>query len=278
MNKFNFFQHFSKTQGPFPIFCRGHSGGRIAAEAYIRNGINMGNVHIKKKDTNSLDMNNPLIRKIILNSFKYENQNLIMKKYYQSLMRKSISKFHKTEIISDSAFGWKIGMTTFTMPIVFDIFPNAKVLHIIRDGRDVMLSRLNARIELLNDPMNKVMVFGDKNISSYKGKEINKKTIEKHRNELEMMHWVTSVKYGIQGRKYESRYLEIRYEDMCRKPVETFTGVFSFLEIPFLESTKEWLIANVRTDRIGKWRKLSDEEMKVPLEIGGELLKELGYI
>ena len=269
---------YNKIQGPFPIFCRGHSGGRIAAEAYIRNGINMGNVHIKKKDTNSLGMNNPLIRKIILNSFEYENQNLIMKKYYQSLMKKSISKFHKTEITSDSAFGWKIGMTTFTMPVVFDIFPNAKVLHIIRDGRDVMLSRLNARIELLNDPMNKVMVFGDKNISSYKGKEINKETIEKYRNELEMMHWVTSVKYGIQGRKYEGRYLEIRYEDMCRKPVETFTEVFSFLDIPFLESTKEWLIANVRTDRIGKWRKLSDEEMKVPLEIGGELLKELGYI
>ena len=269
---------FSKKQGPFPILCRGHSGGRLAAEAYIRNGINMGIVHKGKKDTYYLNTNNLFIRRIILNAFKYEKQNFISKKYYQRLMRKCIEEYHKNEIHSNEPFGWKLGLTTFTMPVVLDSFPNAKVLHIIRDGRDIMLSRLNSRIEGISDPVNKIMLFGDEKAVDFRGEKLTREIIEKYRNELEMLHWVTSVKYGLQGRKYKNNYLEIRYEDMCFKPVETFSEVFDFLGIQFLESTKEWLKRNARTDRIGKWKALSDEEMKIPLEIGGELLKELGYI
>ena len=34
-----------------PIFCRGHSGGRIVCEAFIRNGVDMGRVAPDRKDT-----------------------------------------------------------------------------------------------------------------------------------------------------------------------------------------------------------------------------------
>ncbi len=268
----------NEIQGPFPILCRGHSGGRLACEAYIRNGIKMGIVHKEKKDTDSLDINNPFIRKIILNAFNYEKQNFMEKIYHQHLMKQCIKEYHKNEIHSVAPFGWKLGLTTFTMPVVFDSFPNAKVLHIIRDGRDVMLSRLNARIGNFDDPINRTTVFGDKKVTEYRGMQLTRDAIEKYRNELEMMHWVTAVKYGIKGRKYKDRYLEIKYENMCVKPVETFSEVFDFLNVPFLGSTKEWLKENAKTDRIGKWKKLSEAEMEAPMEIGGELLKELGYV
>lgn len=271
-------KYFSEKQGPFPIFCRGHSGGRLACEAYIRNGIQMGNVHPQKKDTSFLNVGNPYIRRIILNAFNYEMQNIMKKKYYQYLMKQCIKEFHQNEIHSNEPFGWKLGLTTFAMPVVLDTFPNAKVLHIIRDGRDIMLSRLNARIGNFNDPINSVTVFGNAIVTKYKSERLTPSTIEKYRNELEMMHWVTAVRYGMQGRKYKDRYLEIRYEDMCLKPIEIFSEVFDFLKIPFLDTTKKWLKENARTDRIGKWKKLSKEEMKAPLEIGGELLKELGYV
>ncbi len=271
-------KYFSKYQGPFPIFCRGHSGGRLACEAYIRNGIQMGDVHPQKKDTYSLNVRNSYIRKIIMNAFHYDKQNLLQKKYYRLLMRKCIKEYNKNEIHLNDPFGWKLGLTIFTMPVVLDTFPNAKVLHIIRDGRDVMLSRLDARIENISYPINKIMVLGKKNINEFHGEKLTKATIEKYRNELEMSHWVTAVKYGLQGRKYKDRYLEIKYENMCVKPVETFSEVFDFLNVPFLGSTKEWLKENAKTDRIGKWKKLSEAEMEAPMEIGGELLKELGYV
>ncbi len=93
-----------------------------------------------------------------------------------------------------------------------------------------------------------------------------------------MQHWVPAVKYGMLGRKYENRYLEIKYEDICTNPIESFSMIFDYINVPFLETTKEWLKVNARTDRIGKWKNLSDEEMKAPMEIGGGLLEELGYI
>ena len=54
--------------------------------------------------------------------------------------------------------------------------------------------------------------------------------------------------------------------------------IFDFINVPFLEITKEWLKKNARTNRIGKWKTLTEEEMKAPMEIGGGLLQELGYI
>jgi len=57
-----------------------------------------------------------------------------------------------------------------------------------------------------------------------------------------------------------------------------FTQIFDFLKIPFLESTKTWLVEAVHHTRIGKWKSLSKEKMEKPLAIAGDLLQELGYL
>jgi len=265
-------------QGPYPILCRGHSGGRMVCEAFIRNGIPMGAVTKARNDSMFFSVRlNPLVREVILHAYEYLHGGEAVRARMQQLMRQAVLQFVAVEIKQTGPFGWKIDPTLFTMPALLDALPSAKVIHLIRDGRDVMLSRLNARIENLDDPVNRVMTFGAADIDSFEGRPLNEKTVMELRNELEMQHWVTAVEYGLHGRQYGDRYFEIKYEDICAEPTQAFEEVFDFLGVPFLNTTKEWLKSAVSKNRMDKWKDLPPEMIARPLEIGGPLLQKLGY-
>ncbi len=264
--------------GPYPIFCRGHSGGRLACEAFIHNQIAMGHVASDRKDTEFFAIQNPLMYELILNAYTYINLPNSQKAHYQALMQRCLEQFIQQEVPdSQQPFGWKLGISLFTMPLVLETFPNAKVIHLIRDGRDVMLSRLEARFANMHDSANRLVVFGDADIDQFDSKPLTPETIAANRNALEMQHWVTAVRYGLQGRAYGDRYLEVNYEAICQNPMTEFKKIFDFLELPFLEETKNWLKTAIYHTRIGKWQSLSAEQLTKPLEIGETLLKELGY-
>lgn len=265
-------------QEPYPIFCRGHSGGRLMAEAFIRNGISLGKVASDRKDTEFFGIENPLIHEIVMNAYHYLQANSSQQHYYQDLMKRCVTEYRKTEIPSDSPFSWKMGISLFTMLVVLDTFPNAKVIHLIRDGRDVMLSRLEARFAHLADPINRLVVFGHPDVDHFEGYPLTPETVTAYRNELEMLHWVTAVNYGLKGRAYPTRYLEVKYEAICQNPILVFEKIFDFIEVPFLKATKDWLTEAVYPTKMAKWKILSAEELKKPLEIGGDLLRQLNYL
>jgi len=264
---------------PHPIFCRGHSGGRLLCELFIRNNIPMGEVSPEKKDTSFFSADNPQLRQIILNAYTYLTSTDDTKQHYQNIMRECVTTFYHAQIPEKSKiFGWKHGISLFSMIMLLEAFPRAKVIHLIRDGRDVMLSRLNARIENLADPLNRLAVFGDAAIQSFEGLPLNETTVANYRNALEIQHWVTAVEFGLQGRNYPKQYLEIKYEELCDHPIEIAQQIFNFLEVPFQDSAKTWLSQAVYQGRIGKWKELSATELELPLKIATPLLKKLGYL
>ena len=71
---------------------------------------------------------------------------------------------------------------------------------------------------------------------------------------------------------------EVKYEDICQDPISIFTQLFNFIEVPFLESNQHWLTQTVYAGKIAKWKKLSADKLKAPLQIAEPLLKDLGYI
>jgi len=265
-------------QGPYPIFCRGHSGGRLLCEAFIRNGINMGQVARERQDTEFFAIHNPLIRELILNAYHYPHAEPKQRLYYQALMKQCIDDFRRQEIHQPGPFGWKLGISLFTLLVLLDALPTAKVIHLIRDGRDVMLSRLEARFAHLDDPVNKLVVFGQVDSEHFAGQPLTSEVIARYRNELEMLHWVTAVRYGLNGRAYPGRYLEVHYEAICAQPLYIFSQIFDFLEVPFLATTQKWVQQAVHQSRIGKWQSLSAQQLEKPLAIGAPLLKQLGYL
>jgi len=269
-------------RGPYVIVCRAHSGGRLLSESFIRNGIQMGNVHPDTKDTKSFAVRgNDIIRECIESSFEYYKIEHAHKLHLQQKMISCINTFVKNEIpFSDQPFGWKFGETLFTAPVLLDAVPTAKVIHLIRDGRDVMLSRIPARFDpnRFHEKFNKLIIFGDSDINYFKGHSLNEENIENMRTELEFLHWKTVVEYSKMVRQNvgSDRYLEIKYEDLCCHPVTTIQKVFDFIDVPTKQVALDWISENASTDRIGKWK---HEECLIDFDLNSQsLLKEYGYL
>lgn len=269
-------------KGPFPIVCRAHSGGRLLAEIYTKNNIQMGKLMKDTFDSGFFGVRgNQNIRQVIEDSFDYLNLEEEKKIQNQNLISEAVNNFIDLQIEDlNKPFGWKFGETIFTLPALFDSIPSTKAIHLIRDGRDVMLSRIPARFnpENFDELFNKLIVFGNNHTTHYKNELLNKESIEKYRTELELLHWKTVIEFGKKLRHYTNNYLEVRYEDLCTDPEYTIDKISDFIKIKFNSESREWAKKNASTERIGKWKKEDQNYINSIIQNHSYLLKEYNYL
>jgi hypothetical protein len=153
------------------------------------------------------------------------------------------------------------------IPTLAGLFPEARFVHLMRDGRDVALSRLDHP------------------------------TMSRTLPELAIL-WRRGVEKGRRaGRRLgPRRYLEIRYEDLVSTPEEVTRLVCRFLELPFdpvvlryHERASEIIkpiphpeshsrVHLPPTKGLRQWRsQMSREEIILFDSLAGELLEDLGY-
>lgn len=161
---------------------------------------------------------------------------------------------------------------------LFENWPKAKFIHIIRDGRDVICSmRESPKYRFDKD-----------------GKKVP--TNVWHPLEWCFDEWHSVVSRTIQHRK-DPRYYEIRYEDLVTNKEEEMKKLCEFIGVNFekaiIENEKikkdnsiqievmqsKEAITKVNKNRLARWKNdLNYDDAKYIQEHGGELLKELGYI
>jgi hypothetical protein len=145
-----------------------------------------------------------------------------------------------------------------------DTFPEARVAHLIRDGRDVALSYLDVR-------------FGTDRL--YDG----------------LLRWKQRVEKGRSaGRAIGHRYLEIRYEDLVTSTDAATRAVCDLLELPYSDDMLRYYESGAVNDHAGSswhgnlsrpptpgirdWRsQLSKEQVAMCTLLAGPLLDDLGY-
>ena len=159
------------------------------------------------------------------------------------------------------------------MRLIHQLFPRARVLHIIRDGRDVALSTLDwvtperylGRLQLWKEEPVAVCA----------------------------LWWKRQVMSGMEGGKsLGDRYFEVRYEQLVSDPKTTLGAVCDFLGIAFdpamvryhegrtvaspkLSSKNRWLPP---TNGIRNWRtSLPARDLKLFEALAGDTLQTLGY-
>ncbi|WP_341936703.1 sulfotransferase family protein [Marinimicrobium sp. C2-29] len=147
------------------------------------------------------------------------------------------------------------------------IFPNAKYIHIIRDGRDVALSLLDRSWGPSNFPI--AMQFWKE------------------------MATLCKVQLAMLP---PDRYLELRFEDLVREPEENLRKICSLLKIDFQNEmvssySNEWdslpdavkrIHANLQQgpseNQCYKWKSVLDgPDQAIAYEISGDLLNQHGY-
>jgi hypothetical protein len=153
-------------------------------------------------------------------------------------------------------------------------FPQAKVIHMIRDGRDVVCS-IDSQCDRLEDEG----IIDGPNLDFPQ----------------RMAMWREYVRAGLQWRG-DPRYLEVRYENLVGDPETTIRGVLEFVDEPWsddvlraheLQSQRKKKIVEYGTpevhqpifrDSIERWRRdLTTEQMNEAWRIAGDVLETLGY-
>lgn len=141
------------------------------------------------------------------------------------------------------------------IPLLAEAFPQAKFIHIVRDGRAIVLSR--------------------KYKIGEKGEDRTKENIENFFPKTR--EWV-KVLDGINAQKEKIDMLELKYEDFCGdthaylKKVLNYSGL-AIEKFPFDEFPKTLVSMN------SKWFEIASNEEVAKIEnIQKEMLKKYGYI
>jgi hypothetical protein len=150
------------------------------------------------------------------------------------------------------------------------LFPDARYVHLIRDGRDAALSFL----ELPEGTFTRTWAHPGS------PREF-------------ACEWLVEIEAArtLGGRVGEQRYLEVPYEELVAEPETVVSAICTFAEIPFEPAMLDYVgrtevarklhqqrLAQPPTVGVRDWRDdMSDEDVRGFEEVAGRLLAELGY-
>lgn len=160
------------------------------------------------------------------------------------------------------------------LPLLHQMFPHVKTVHIIRDGRDVVLSTLNWARE----------GKGPRRFELWQGDSVA----------VCGLWWQWQVRQGRRDgqRLGPTKYCEVRYEQLVSRPEQTLRAITDFAGLPFAEEmldyfkTKPGKTAKPSTKShrlpptpgLRDWRtQMPEQDVEVLEALVGDLLADLGY-
>jgi hypothetical protein len=172
-------------------------------------------------------------------------------------------------------WGWKDPRNTYTLPLWLDLFPNAKVIHIYRNGIDVAQS---LRVRWYKD-----LDYVQK---SYQRQKFMFAAVPKLRtfplsvrcSDLEQgfklwEDYVERAQTHVEA--LGERALEIRYEDFILDPLGQLQTLGAFCNLPTAEATLEHITSEVKSSRGQAYKK--NPELLAFSESVNQRLERYGY-
>lgn len=153
------------------------------------------------------------------------------------------------------------------MKKLLEIYPGAKFVHVIRDGRDVAQSITENQFWPISDWH--LRAIQAKDFRPFKGQPKNIENAARF--------WCQYLTAGLAESKKlpAGSYFELRLEDLVANPRAQLGKVCDFLG---LELADRLFRRSLSSDSIGKWRQAySDEDKAVFKREAGDLLVQLGY-
>jgi hypothetical protein len=205
------------------------------------------------------------------NVWKYYLRKLILNRIFaqiQDISKKIIIKEPSGAISSD---------------IIMECLPDSKCIFLVRDGRDVLDSRMDA----LQKDSWAVKKYGI-TPSSEKTRELDIKKSAKR--------WVRIIEImkNTEIHLKENQFIKIRYENLRQNPIEELKKIYSFIGVNISDDMMGEIVDKfsfenmsqeekgsgkiIRLASPGSWRKnFSEKEKEIMNEIMQEKLEEMGY-
>jgi len=164
---------------------------------------------------------------------------------------------HCAARIPGQPWGWKEPRSIYLLAFFHRHLPALRFLHVVRDGRDMALSTNQNQLRKHGDAARIPPDLSDPERS------------------LALWSWVnlTAARYGEE--QLGDRYLRVRFEDLCARPVEVAREVLGFFEIAGDPNLA--LDAVSAPASLGRWRSEPPATIAALEKQGAAALVELGY-
>ncbi|HUS39931.1 MAG: sulfotransferase [Pirellulales bacterium] len=248
---------------PVVVMARGHSGTRLLALAIEQLGIRMGaNDGVPTGDVQDRRFTRAIkriCRASLSEPSTAEPNPRLLRAFHRSLVR-------YLDWLGDhsNGWGWKFPETYLIPNYVAATFPQARYVHMIRDGRDLAFKN-----HLTDDPHRRL------------GRRLLRCI-----GAMDMPHHVqAAMSWQFQVERYEQfvqanqpRVLTITFESLCHDPLETMRSVSQFLEREFTDECRSFLQSQVRPEKVAQFRRENIREVSDVEAVIRPTLQRLGYI
>jgi len=167
------------------------------------------------------------------------------------------------------------------------VFPDAKFIHVIRDGRDVACSLLKKPWHVESSAGSQKREPGGYLYGPYPHFYIERERVDEYicTTDLHRCIWVWK-RHVEKGKELEkmlspSDFNTVRYEELVQQPSAVVKKLLLFLEeytIRGYERAME-VARTAHADSVGRWRKELDEKaLELIYREAGDLLREYGYL
>ncbi len=254
---------------PVVVFNASHSGSRLLAQMLRRCGVFMGSNLNASED--SLDLFD-LVRYVVeRHAPDYSALLAIGDPALDRRVAEAIRR-HLADRPEHQRWGWKLPETGHVLPVISRLFPDARFIHLLRDGRDVAFSPFLAP----KAPFWRKIYFNDDRILRWRGLGMTQRAYRSHGHLFNAARWVNSVTLGRgHGARHGERYLEVRYEALVAHPDAELSRIAAFLELDPAVS----LLAHgeIRAQSVGKWRQESPRRVAEAMTVLQPVLGSFGY-
>lgn len=253
----------AKAGAPVIIGATGGSGTRLFQAILDQAGFYLGD-----------DLNGPGDA-MFIEPFVNEHVNSIMKQtggldysldqlsfFSRNKLLKQLGKLiegHLNGRPEGARWGWKHPRSYFLLPLLKDIMPEMKFVHIVRDGRDMATSSNQ------NQPKHHYeAIFNQK----YESSPVEHIRMWSKCN-LNVADWAK--------RELNENYLRIRLEDICENPTKYIKQLLDFVEVKDADITALTKLVKA-PDSLGRWKKAEWSLVKDLEQFGAGGLARFNYI
>jgi hypothetical protein len=251
------------AESPVVIMARGHSGTRILAWAIQKLGIDLGaSEDVATGDVQDLRFSRTIKR--VCRATLHEPPTTFPRPRCLRTFQRAVASYQNWLGDTSGGWGWKFPETYLIPNYVAATFPQARYIHMLRDGRDLAF-----KDHLTDDPNRRL---------GYR--------LLKHIGALGLPHHVqAAMSWQFQVRRYDEfvQYAQptvhrVDFERLCQDPLGTMAGVCEFLDREMTDDARQFLATQINPEKIAQYRREDVQQVAEAEAAIAPLLADLGYL